>query len=161
MTKIIITLLFLTLLFTHTVYSQDKVYVDLKSGHTYETEIVSVQKFTVLNQNLLIGFNSTGNAQNFDLPEIRRIRFSASVVNNIEEAEIISGVILYPSQTRDYVYFKNIEGENLLVEIYSLTGLKVLSETIYDLSLGIDVKSLPQGLYILKIGDNVLKFKKI
>jgi hypothetical protein len=50
-----------------------------------------------------------------------------------------------------------INGENMTLEIYSLTGTKVFSMKIDSPSKNIDLSNLQSGVYIVKVGKVVRK----
>jgi hypothetical protein len=72
----------------------------------------------------------------------------AAVEEPVEEDE---GILLYPNPCRDFTSLQ-IPGprpQNLLVEIYDMSGRKILSKQI--VSDAIDVSSLSPGLYLARI----------
>jgi hypothetical protein len=72
------------------------------------------------------------------------IKQSTTEISNIENQKIT----IYPNPVRDYLYIKS-ENKINKVEIYSLTGSSLLSET--NFTEKISVSALPQGVYLLRV----------
>ncbi|WP_420151007.1 SdrD B-like domain-containing protein [Spirosoma sp.] len=61
-------------------------------------------------------------------------------------------IVSYPNPASDQIFIKNSSGFNIIgAQILDLSGRVVLVEKPSTLAAGIEVKSLPEGLYILSI----------
>lgn len=89
------------------------------------------------------------------LSEINKLYFQSE--NGIEDFQLENSCFVYPNPAKDNISIIGAENQN--IEIYSIDGKKVLDK-IYQ-NDDIDISSLPQGLYIIKIGNQSLKFNKI
>ncbi len=85
--------------------------------------------------------------------EYKKILF-AELPTEIEELEI-SSVFVFPNPVSNTLYIHGVEDDAIL-EVYTLTGKSVLNEKGTE----IDVTSLNQGTYILRINTQHLKFIK-
>ena len=62
------------------------------------------------------------------------------------------GLSIYPNPTTlDYVYIKN--DSEVQIEVFTILGKKVLSETISSTNDKLDISSLSDGMYLLRISD--------
>ncbi len=67
----------------------------------------------------------------------------------------ISSVFIYPNPVTNTLFIQGVEDEAIL-EVYNLTGKSVLK----DKGTELDVTSLTQGTYILRINNQYVKFIK-
>lgn len=67
----------------------------------------------------------------------------------------ISSVFIYPNPVTNTLFIQGVEDETIL-EVYNLTGKSVLK----DKGTELDVTSLTQGTYILRINNQYVKFIK-
>ena len=84
----------------------------------------------------------------------------SSVITDSNEITNEAAVAVYPVPASDYVY---IRGKDLQeVEIFSLSGKKILSRQVDMDFLSIDISSLPAGIYLMHIrsaaGISIRKF---
>ena len=69
--------------------------------------------------------------------------------NNLEQA-----ISVFPNPMED-IFFVNAELEILAFEMLDITGKSLLSKSnINDFHLSIDVRTIPKGIYILKLKTN-------
>lgn len=85
--------------------------------------------------------------------EYKKIIFVESATE-IEELEI-SSVFVFPNPVSNTLYVQGVEDDAIL-EVYNLTGKSILKERGTE----IDVTSLNQGTYILRINTQHIKFIK-
>jgi len=140
------------------VHAQTNLTVKFKDGTQKISSINSVGKLTVSDQNLVIKLTD-GTASTYLLTAIQKIIFDNSTeVNNIANQKEL---LLYPNPATDFILLKNaVEGQSNIT-IYSMDGALLASTNIYDPNQQIDISSLPKGLYILKVNNQVLKFSKL
>ena len=65
---------------------------------------------------------------------------------------------IYPNPAKDKIVLKSKEMGN--IEIYNLLGVKLLESRKYNLLKEMDISILPNGLYIIKLGQTTGKFFK-
>jgi hypothetical protein len=78
----------------------------------------------------------------------------AEAETGIEELDIAS-VFVYPNPVVNTLNIQGVD-ENTLLEVYNLTGKSVLK----DKGTELDVTSLTQGTYILRVNNQYVKFIK-
>lgn len=113
--------------------------------------IIGVSKSAVKDSRatVTVQFNSNGKLITKD------ITVTSDEIETANEKAAISAVSFYPNPATDYI---TITGESVSsVEIYSVNGVKVIDT---QLTTSIDVRSLPKGIYFVKItaaGDQVVR----
>ena len=83
--------------------------------------------------------------------------------NAVEENEIAeNGFVVYPNPSYDVLFVKTCHGASLQSEyhITNLMGQTIMSGKIASENQQIDVSSLTEGIYFIKIGDVIMKFLK-
>jgi hypothetical protein len=75
-------------------------------------------------------------------------------INNIRDFNVIE---LYPNPITGIVYFENLQGKNKL-ELLNITGQLVLTADIENNQ--IDLSQLAKGVYIARIGQDIVKIIK-
>ncbi|MDR0828643.1 MAG: T9SS type A sorting domain-containing protein [Prevotellaceae bacterium] len=81
---------------------------------------------------------------------------NSSAVNEVEE----SNFFVYPNPATNELRIKNYELKiNDVVQILDVTG-KIISDFRFQISNSINVSALSQGIYFLKINNQVIKFVK-
>ena len=78
-------------------------------------------------------------------------------VSGVEELQTTS-LQLYPNPTKGYLYLSSTPRPNTAYTITDITGRQLLQGVVKDNS--ISVQSLQPGLYLLRIGTEVLRFVK-
>lgn len=71
----------------------------------------------------------------------------------------LNSVTVFPNPTSDYLNIKGMK-ENAAVQIFSITGQLVISDSIKLTNSRINVSNLSSGIYFLNINNNVIKFIK-
>jgi hypothetical protein len=89
---------------------------------------------------------------------IKEIAFSAAGVG-IESAAAESAVFAYPNPVRDYLTVSGIEAD-LAVNVFDMNGKLLQTAVSKGSAVDINVSSLPAGVYLLRVRDNVIKFTK-
>jgi len=74
-----------------------------------------------------------------------------------KELEIRDEIVVYPNPARDYIKIKNISGFGETVYLYGTDGHLI---SVIDNSNHINIGNLLPGIYILKIGNDFIRFKK-
>ena len=76
-------------------------------------------------------------------------------INNFEENQ--KSIIIYPNPAANMIFITGLRDNK--ITIYNTTGTKVLVKD--GIRQGIDISSLPHGVYILKSDHSILKFIKL
>lgn len=104
---------------------------------------------------LIIIEKETHHTHSYLLSEINKLYFQSE--NGTEDFQFENSCFVYPNPAKNNINIIGVENQN--IEIYSIDGKKILG-TFYQ-GDDIDISSLPQGLYIIKVGNQSLKFNKI
>ena len=90
--------------------------------------------------------NKVGNYQ--------KILFATSTTTSLEENKELQ-IFVFPNPVSNTLYIQGVD-ENTSLEVYNLTGKSLIKEKGTEL----DVTSLNQGAYILRINNQYVKFIK-
>jgi Leucine-rich repeat (LRR) protein len=71
---------------------------------------------------------------------------------------IDNGPCIYPNPVSNSLFIKNSAGDKL--QIYDVRGRKVMVKEMYNSIENIDISALPEGLYIVRIGNQQIKLVK-
>jgi hypothetical protein len=82
-----------------------------------------------------------------------RYRDNYVIFTGINEEQNISAMQLYPNPVKDKLYFNASLKDNARIEIYSVSGQLISEQTNNEFSF-IDVSSLSQGLFVVKITES-------
>jgi len=116
-----------------------------------------------VDENMVLHLSHSGNlnllARLDDNPEITAS--ASTVVNLPDEPTGIDAVIkeepgIYPNPAGDYIRITGIR--NALIQIFELSGAKVLNELLHTDGQTIDISRLPSGMYIVEISHNEKKY---
>ena len=98
------------------------------------------------------------NDADFGSEEINNFCFT----NSIGENELNNALFVYPNPASEFIIIKNLEDKEALYQIYSLNGSLMLSGSLRTSENTIDITTLSEGCYYLKIfGATIIQFKKI
>jgi len=90
---------------------------------------------------------------------VTRISFATTEPTGITDIKAASSVFIFPNPVKTTLTINNAEA-NLKVDLFSVTGALLQSTFTQEGSTDIDVSSLSQGTYLLRIGEKALKFVK-
>lgn len=100
-------------------------------------------------------FNSSG----FDLDAVGVLHQKNSAISEILNE---NQTLVYPNPAKDFIYISLAEGQRLLsVSLLNING-KTIRNFLCENIASIDIKEIPDGIYILKITDTKkVQYKKI
>lgn len=113
--------------------------------------------FTENNDSLVVRI-SENDYTSFLLSEISKIYFVH--VSSVSEIDVQNTMFVYPNPARDFIKIANNSQENQILFIYSIDG-RMLVKQNYSANEGIDISSLKEGLYIVKLNGQTFKFSKL
>lgn len=113
--------------------------------------------FTENNDSLVVRI-SENDYTSFLLSEISKIYFVH--VSSVSEIDVQNTMFVYPNPARDFIKIANNSQENQILSIYSIDG-RMLVKQNYSANEGIDISSLKEGLYIVKLNGQTFKFSKL
>ncbi|MGN7706151.1 T9SS type A sorting domain-containing protein [Chryseobacterium sp. JV274] len=109
-----------------------------------------------------VTLDADGNTRNAVTPDLGSFEFTATVLA-VNEAAKKNTVSFYPNPVVDYLYINN-DSRIKDVEVYNVSGQKMLNETINAEKGSVDMRRAPAGIYILKVnterGSQPLKIIK-
>lgn len=113
--------------------------------------------FTENNDSLVVRI-SENDYTSFLISEISKIYFVQ--VSSISDIDVQNTMFVYPNPARDFIKIANNSKENQILAIYSIDG-RMLVKQNYSGNETIDISSLKEGLYILKLNGQTFKFSKL
>ncbi|SIS81542.1 Por secretion system C-terminal sorting domain-containing protein [Chryseobacterium ureilyticum] len=95
-----------------------------------------------------ITLDADGNTRNATTPDLGAFEFTVEsmAVNDVSKKKIN----LYPNPVVDYLYINN-DGKIRNVEIYNISGQRVINEVVNAEKASVDMRKVPVGVYILKV----------
>ncbi|MEF9476710.1 T9SS type A sorting domain-containing protein [Chryseobacterium sp. 1B4] len=109
-----------------------------------------------------VTLDADGNTRNTLTPDLGSFEFTATVLA-VNEAAKKNTVNIYPNPVTDYLYINN-DSRIKDVEVYNVSGQRILNETINAEKGSVDMRRAPAGIYILKVnaekGSQSLKIIK-
>lgn len=113
-----------------------------------------------INNNSRIFVNTNGNwSNNSGLDGTLMIRMlvgsqADTIIQTISDIDKSTQVKFWPNPVKDFLFFDTMGGTNFNLEIFSITGQKVMSQSVKNSSNPINVTELKDGLYILRLTVN-------
>lgn len=125
-------------------------------------QMTSFNLLTFSNENLVVN-SVQGTTEKFSISKIKKIYFDDVVTGNNEITinDNSKELYLYPNPANSMLYFSDLPEENSLISIYRIDGTRIFQSYSSSVDSGIDVSYFSPGLYILKINNQALKFRKI
>lgn len=112
----------------------------------------------VFEDNQMVVKLKNGSSQMFETGGIQRLLFkptSTSLPSNIQ-----ANFSFYPNPTQSEIKFSEFPEGQLTVEIFYLTGVRVMHTILQKGQYTLDVSNLAPGTYLLKAGNQTLKLQK-
>jgi hypothetical protein len=113
-----------------------------------------VQKIVFENNTMTVNMKSDSDATG-----ITCVSFLLVVPVGIENPKLASSVFVFPNPVQTNLKVAGVE-KNVKINLINLNGTLLQSIIAQDDSTDINVSSLPQGVYLLQVGDQVVKFIK-
>ncbi|MBN1199439.1 MAG: T9SS type A sorting domain-containing protein [Bacteroidales bacterium] len=114
---------------------------------------------TFSDEDLKIVYTS-GSIQPYAIAGIRKIYFYEPTAITELTGVSRNGLLLYPNPVSTRLTIQGIPAGTTQVDLFNLTGMRVLSILVEDDSPVIDVTGLKPGLYVLKASHLTAKFIK-
>jgi hypothetical protein len=81
-------------------------------------------------------------------------------MTNVDDLDTGSFVAVYPNPTQDVLFVEGLKS-NDTVRVYDLNGTLIsISESNKDGVVMLSVSNLPEGVYLLQVGVEIVKFIK-
>jgi len=133
--------------------------INMRDGSKQNFELKSLQKITFSDNNLVLN-NSTGAFATFGIATINKILVSTTSdgIKNTKSGNGNISIFFNPSDNQ--ITIQNKPEGTLTVSLYRPDGVQVLKTQISNNNDPVNVSSLAKGIYLLKINNQVFKFKK-
>ena len=136
--------------------------IKMKNGTESSEALEILQKFSFLDNNMLVE-KSGGTNDLFTISEIQTIRFNNVPVgidkNSISKND--QGIVLYPNPANQVIYLKNLPENGTQIQIYRIDGILIYNIAVESTEQSINIDNLNEGLYLLRVNNEVIKFKKL
>ena len=94
-----------------------------------------------------------------DVTDILCVRFLTSETTWVENLKSESSVFVFPNPVKTHLTVTGVS-ENVRINLFNLNGILLQSILTEKNPTNIDVSSLQQGLYLLQVGEQIIKFVK-
>lgn len=138
-------------------FAQDDVTINLASGKkVYKIDDIKLMTFE---GNSLKVTKQTDESDTYQFSELTSISFDAATgVDNLKVGNGDLSISVQPGS--NLINIKGYDGKTKYnVAVYSVAGKKVLGYSDWK-GEAVDITSLPTGVYVIKINDTILKFRK-
>ena len=127
----------------------------LQGGTDQTILLSSLQKITFSNNNLVLNYAS-GNTQSYSFSSLEKLFFSpyTAIKNTVSPK---ADIFFNPSDNQ--IHFRNLAEGSYLVAVYRIDGVAVVSTVITN-NESIDMSGFPTSIYLVRINNQILKFKK-
>lgn len=127
----------------------------LQGGTDQTIPLSNLQKITFSNSNLVLNYVS-GATQSYGFSSLEKLYFSpyTAIKKTISPK---SDILFNPSDNQ--IHFRNLAEGTYPVVVYRMDGVTVISTTISN-NESIDMSRFPASIYLVRINNQVLKFKK-
>lgn len=93
-----------------------------------------------------------------DVTRITCISFAVTEPSGITNTQAAS-VFVFPNPVQSTLTINGVDADSK-IDLYSVTGALVQSIFAQENAIDVDVSSLPQGTYMLRVGEQTIKFVK-
>lgn len=131
--------------------------VERISKPSAQVDMATIQTVQFLGKDQTVLFNTMGGGQQA-YSGVRSLVFS-DFATPVQSVETNTHISVYPNPTADALLIDGA-AQGAPMSIYSLNGNLLLTQTANSGTNRIDVTSLPNGLYILRLGNETFKFTK-
>lgn len=151
-------LLLLSVLICSTLaYAQSKVLQVTKTDNTVLKLEVSLINKVLFDDSTMIVKMSDGSVNNIPISAIRSFRVYSSTGIKMGKEDLPT---IYPNPAKDHIYLANMGSELQTAAVYSTGGRLMLKRMISPVNNSLDIHSLKQGIYFLKLNGRMIKFIK-
>lgn len=127
----------------------------LQGGADQTILLSNVQKITFSGSNMVLNYVS-GGTQSYGFSTLEKMYFSP--ITSLKKTSSSTSDILY-NKTDNQIHFRNLSEGTYPVTVYRLDGRAVLNTTVSNYET-IDMSGFPASIYLVRINNQILKFKK-
>lgn len=163
MKHLISTLVVFTVFAVNALFADFSMRIEYLNSEEYKATISSIARWEIDGTNekfRLVALDGTLLAERNLYDDIRRIViFDDNEGNTVNTEDNLLSISVFPNPTQEMLYVDGINvGET--IRIFSLDGQMLLSSTAGNGTISLSVESLSNGVYILQIGTEIVKFIK-
>ena len=163
MKHLISTLVVFTVFAVNALFAELAMRIEYINSEEYQATISSIARWEIDGANekfRLVALDGTVLAERNLYDDIRRIViFDDNEGNTVNTEDNLLSISVFPNPTQEMLYVDGINaGET--IRIFSLDGQMLLSSTAGNDTLSLSVASLTNGVYLLQIGTEIVKFIK-
>ena len=163
MKHLISTLVVFTVFAVNALFAELAMRIEYINSEEYQATISSIARWEIDGANekfRLVALDGTLLAERNLYDDIRRIViFDDNEGNTVKTEDNLLSISVFPNPTQEMLYVDGINaGET--IRIFSLDGQMLLSSTAGNDTLSLSVASLTNGVYLLQIGTEIVKFIK-
>lgn len=163
MKHLISTFVVFTVFAVNALFADFSMRIEYLNGEEYKTTISSIARWEIDGTNekfRLVALDGTVLAERNLYDDIRRIViFDDNEGSTVNTEDNLLSISVFPNPTQEMLYVDGINvGET--IRIFSLDGQMLLSATSNNDTLSLSVASLTNGVYLLQIGTEIVKFIK-
>lgn len=140
--------------------AQMELTVRLQDGTQQAYLLSSLRKITFSNNGLTLIGNDTSELP-FLFSSVDKMFFSTQTSNI--ETDITNGneLNIYPNPASDVIYINMGDQEISDIFVYRLDGVLILTARILSSNEPVNVGGLPSGFYMVRVGNQILKLRKL
>lgn len=140
--------------------AQQGIVVKAESGSTTSISFTNVYKLQFANETMTVVSPAAVTGQSFVLAATSSFSFAEVSVNGLFDPQSNPlSIKVYPTVTSDMIYVAGAD-QGSKANVYSITGAKVMDFKFQSNSESINVSSLNNGVYFLRIDEHTFKFNK-
>ena len=163
MKHLISTLVVFTVFAVNALFAELAMRIEYINSEEYQATISSIARWEIDGTNekfRLVALDGTILAERNLYDDIRRIViFDDNEGNTVNTEDNLLSISVFPNPTQEMLYVDGINvGET--IRIFSLDGQMLLSSTAGNGTISLSVESLSNGVYLLQIGTEIVKFIK-
>jgi hypothetical protein len=163
MKHLISTLVVFTVFAVNALFAELAMRIEYINSEEYQATISSIARWEIDGANekfRLVALDGTVLAERNLYDDIRRIViFDDNEGNTVNTEDNLLSISVFPNPTQEMLYVDGINvGET--IRIFSLDGQMLLSSTAGNGTISLSVESLSNGVYLLQIGTEIVKFIK-
>lgn len=163
MKHLISTLVVFSVFSVNALFADFSMRIEYLNDEEYNATISSIARWEIDGANekfRLVALDGTVLAERNLYDDIRRIViFDDNEGNTVNTEDNLLSISVFPNPTQEMLYVDGINvGET--IRIFSLDGQMLLSSTAGNGTISLSVESLSNGVYLLQIGTEIVKFIK-
>lgn len=163
MKQLISTLVVFVVLSVNALFADVTMRIDYISGEEYQTTISSIARWEidgVKEKFRLIALDGTLLAERNLYDDIRRVVIlDDNEGNTVNTGNNLLSIKIFPNPAHEMLYIDGISAGEI-IRLFSLDGQLLISQTVGNGSTAISVASLSNGVYLLQVGTEIVKFIK-